>query len=193
MYAEYTLYEWVGVRPELAYSGEIKQAVLQSLREELEGQVDETMGIIISVIDADVEGDGVLLPNDPQIYFPVRYRVLSFEPLLQEVDKGIVSDAREFGAFVSLGPTDGFVHRTQLMDEDADFIQETRSFKGRESGRVVGVNDIVRVRITQVSKASRRMAAVRIGLTMRQPYLGKEEWYAEKQQVAGGGEGGEAS
>ncbi|MFP3171509.1 MAG: DNA-directed RNA polymerase [Acidilobus sp.] len=189
MYAEYTLYEWVGVRPELAFSGEIKKAVLQSLREELEGQVDESMGVIISVIDAEVEGDGVLLPNDPQIYFPVRYRVLSFEPILQEVDKGVVSDVREFGAFVSLGPTDGFIHRTQLMDEDVDFVQELRAFKGRDSGRTVGVNDAVRVRVTQVSRISRRMAAVRIGLTMRQPYLGKEEWYEAKPQAVNEGGG----
>lgn len=189
MYAEYTLYEWVGVRPELAFSGEIKKAVLQSLREELEGQVDERMGVIISVIDAEVEGDGVLLPNDPQIYFPVRYRVLSFEPILQEVDKGVVSDVREFGAFVSLGPADGFIHRTQLMDEDVDFVQELRAFKGRDSGRTVGVNDAVRVRVTQVSRVSRRMAAVRIGLTMRQPYLGKEEWYEAKPQAVNEGGG----
>jgi len=189
LYAEYTLYEWVGVRPELAFSGEIKKAVLQSLREELEGQVDESMGIIISVIDAEVEGDGVLLPNDPQIYFPVRYRVLSFEPILQEVDKGVVSDVREFGAFVSLGPADGFIHRTQLMDEDVDFVQELRAFKGRDSGRTVGVNDAVRVRVTQVSRVSRRMAAVRIGLTMRQPYLGKEEWYEAKPQAVNEGGG----
>ncbi|MFP3265226.1 MAG: DNA-directed RNA polymerase [Acidilobus sp.] len=189
MYAEYTLYEWVGVRPELAFSGEIKKAVLQSLREELEGQVDESMGVIISVIDAEVEGDGVLLPNDPQIYFPVRYRVLSFEPILQEVDKGVVSDVREFGAFVSLGPADGFIHRTQLMDEDVDFMQELRAFKGRDSGRTVGVNDAVRVRVTQVSRVSRRMAAVRIGLTMRQPYLGKEEWYEAKPQAVNEGGG----
>jgi DNA-directed RNA polymerase subunit E' len=189
LYAEYTLYEWVGVRPELAFSGEIKKAVLQSLREELEGQVDESMGVIISVIDAEVEGDGVLLPNDPQIYFPVRYRVLSFEPILQEVDKGVVSDVREFGAFVSLGPADGFIHRTQLMDEDVDFVQELRAFKGRDSGRTVGVNDAVRVRVTQVSRVSRRMAAVRIGLTMRQPYLGKEEWYEAKPQAVNEGGG----
>ncbi len=181
MYSEYTLYEWVGVKPELAYSGEIKQAVLQSLREELEGQVDDVMGIIISVIDAEVQGDGVLLPNDPQIYFPVRYRVLSFEPILQEIDKGIVSDAREFGAFVSLGPTDGLVHRTQLMDEDVDFVQEARGFKGRETGRTLNVGDIVTVRITQVSKGPKRLGVMRIGLTMRQAYLGKDEWRQKKE------------
>ncbi|NAZ31863.1 MAG: DNA-directed RNA polymerase, partial [Acidilobus sp.] len=47
MYAEYTVYEWVGVRPDLAFTGDLNKAVLDSLREELEGQVDETLGIII--------------------------------------------------------------------------------------------------------------------------------------------------
>ncbi len=180
MYAEYTIEEWVGVRPDLAYSGDLNKAVLDSLREELEGQVDETLGIIVGVMEAEVQGDGFVLPNDPQIYFPVRYRVLTYEPLLQEVDMGIVREAREFGIFVSLGPTDGFVHRSQIMDEDVDFEQETRSFRGRESGRVVEVGDVVRVRVAQVSRASKRLAALRIGLTMRQPYLGKEEWYKGK-------------
>ncbi|MGC9071776.1 MAG: DNA-directed RNA polymerase [Acidilobus sp.] len=185
MYAEYTIYEWVGVRPDLAFSGDLNRAVLDSLRDELEGQVDETMGIIIGVMGAEVQGDGVMLPNDPQIYFPVRYRVLAFEPLLQEVSMGIVREAREFGLFISLGPTDGFVHRSQIMDEDVDYEQETRSFKGRETNRVVEIGDVVRVRVTQISRASKRLATMRIGLTMRQPYLGKDEWY--KKESKGGG------
>ena len=182
MYAEYVVQEWVGIKPGLIYTDDPKEAVLKSLREELEGQVDETFGIIISVIDAEIEGDGVFLPNDPAVYFPVRYRILAFEPLQKEVDKGIVKDAREFGMFVSLGPADGFVHRTQIMDEDVDFVQETRSFKGRESGRSVSVGDLVRVRVAQISRVSKRLATLRIGLTMRQPYLGNATWYAKGKQ-----------
>jgi DNA-directed RNA polymerase subunit E' len=185
LYAEYTVYEWVGVRPDLAFTGDLNKAVLDSLREELEGQVDETLGIIISVIDAEVQGDGVLLPNDPQIYFPVRYRVLTYEPVLQEVSMGIVREAREFGVFVSLGPTDGFVHRSQLMDEDVDYVEANRSFKGKETGRTISIGDVVRVRVTQVSRASKRLAVMRIGLTMRQPYLGKDEWYRKEARGEG--------
>ncbi len=63
-----------------------------------------------------------------------------------------------------------------------DYEQETRSFKGRETNRVVEIGDVVRVRVTQVSKISKRLAAMRIGLTMRQPYLGKEDWYKKEQR-----------
>lgn len=184
MFSEYVLHEWVGVRPELAFTGDVESAVLQSLREELEGQIDETVGIIILVSGVEIEGDGILLPNDPKIYFPVKYRILAFEPILKEVDKGIVRETREFGLFVNLGPTDGLVHRNQIMDDDVEYIQEARIFKGQETNRTVGVGDAVRVRVTQVSRISKRLAALRIALTMRQPYLGKEEWYNKARQVS---------
>jgi DNA-directed RNA polymerase subunit E' len=69
------------------------------------------------------------------------------------------------------------------MDEDVEFIQERRGFKGKETGRLIEAGDIVNVRITQISKASKRSGLFRIGLTMRQPYLGKKEWYKETKQV----------
>jgi len=39
--------------------------------------------------------------------------------------------------------------------------------------------------VTQVSKASKRLAVMRIGLTMRQPYLGKEEWHRKEAKGEG--------
>ncbi|MCE4608350.1 MAG: DNA-directed RNA polymerase [Caldisphaeraceae archaeon] len=180
MYAEYIVHEWVGVPPDIVFTEDLQKAVLGILRSELEGQADPDLGIIIAVLDAELEGDGILLSGDPNVYFPVRYSILSFEPLQLEVDRGIVRDAREFGVFVSIGPIDGFVHRSQLMDEDVEYIQENREFRGKESNRTIKIGDTVRARITQISKASKRSALFRVGLTMRQPYLGKEEWYKEK-------------
>jgi len=71
------------------------------------------------------------------------------------------------------------------MDEDVDYIEANRSFKGRETGRTISIGDVVRVRVTQVSKASKRLAVMRIGLTMRQPYLGKEEWHRKEAKGEG--------
>ncbi|MFP3143638.1 MAG: DNA-directed RNA polymerase [Caldisphaera sp.] len=183
MYVQYTLHEWVGVPPDIAFTENLKEAVINTLRSELEGQADPQLGIIIAVLDAEIEGDGILLSEDPNVYFPVKYTLISYEPLQLEVAKGVVRDARDFGLFVSLGPIDGFVHRSQIMDEDVEFIQERRGFKGKETGRLIEAGDIVNVRITQISKASKRSGLFRIGLTMRQPYLGKKEWYKETKQV----------
>lgn len=176
MYVEVEAEEWIGL---LTGPGEdIDKAALAHLREQLEGKLDQELGgIIIAVLDARVVSEGVLLPlpGDPQTYYVVRYKMLVYKPLLLEVVRGIVREAREIGIFVDTGPIDGFVFRNQIMDEPIEFLAERRAFKGAQSNRIVEINDIVRARITQIGK-DRRGYGIRVGLTMRQPYLGKEEW-----------------
>ena len=181
MYVLYELSEWVGVPPSALTSGDLKATILRILRESLEGTVDPEIGIIIAVIDAEVRGEGVILPisGDPKVYYNVKYKVLAYEPVLLEVIRGVVRDAREHGIFVSLGPIDGFVYKTQIMDEPVEYLPDRKGFRGSQSGRVIEVKDVVRARITQISKPSRRAKTIRIGMTMRQPYLGKEEWVRE--------------
>lgn len=178
MYVVYEVEEWVGVPPSSLYEGQLESIILKILRENLEGQVDPDLGVIVSVIEVSVTGDGVIapLPGDPNIYFPIRYKVLSFEPVLLEVVRGVVREAREQGIFVGLGPLDGFIFRNQIMDEPVEYLPDRRGFRGEESGRIVEVGDIVRARITQISRTAKRGRMLRIGMTMRQPYLGKEEW-----------------
>ena len=173
--------EWIGLLT--SPDEDINTAALRYLRDQLEGKLDtELGGIIIAVTEAQVTSEGVILPipGDVQVYYIVRYKMLVFRPLQLEVIKGIVREAREIGIFVDLGPLDGFVYRNQIMDEPVEFMPERRGFRGAQSGRVVEINDIVRARITQVGK-DRKGYGLRIGLTMRQPYLGKEEW------IQGGG------
>ncbi|MCE4629759.1 MAG: DNA-directed RNA polymerase [Desulfurococcales archaeon] len=176
LYVEVEAEEWIGL---LTSPGEdVNKAALAHLREQLEGKLDQELGgIIIAVLDAEVVSEGVLLPlpGDPQIYYVVRYKMLVYKPLLLEVIRGIVREAREIGIFVDLGPIDGFVFRNQIMDEPIEFLPERRAFKGVQSNRMVEINDVVRARITQIGK-DRRGYGIRVGLTMRQPYLGKEEW-----------------
>lgn len=180
MYVVYEVEEWIGIPPSVI-GEDLDAAVRNIIRDRMEGQIDDELGIIAAVIDAKVVGDGIVLslPGDPDIYFPVRYRILAFKPVLLEVVKGIVREAREQGIFVGIGPIDGFVFRNQIMDEQVEFLFDKRGFRGVESNRIIAVGDRVRARITQISKAARRAATLRIGMTMRQPYLGKEEWYEE--------------
>ncbi len=181
MYVLYKMREWVGVPPiAQRESRPIDEVVLDLLRANVEGTRDPEHGIFLAVVDARIVGDGILLPSDPNIYYPVEYEVVAYKPVLLEVARGRVKEAREFGLFVDLGPLDGFVHRSQIMDEKVEYQEAARAFTGVDSGRTVGVGDIVRVRITQISGNDRVSRQLRIGLTMRQPYLGKEEWIAEQ-------------
>jgi len=180
LYVEYEVEEWVGVPPAKAYSGgDLDMVVLDILRDRLEGTYDPDLGVIVAVLEATIVGEGILLsmPGDPNVYFLTRYKVLAFEPVLHEVVRGVVRDVREQGLFVDLGPVDGFVFRNQILDENLEMLPDRRGFKSTETGKVIEVGDVVRVRITQVSKpTTSNIKALRIGMTMRQPYLGKEEW-----------------
>ena len=182
MYLLYEIEEWIGVDPSQVYGGNVDDAVKRALRETLEGQVDEDLGIIVAVIEAETRGEGLILPmsGDPNIYLRVRYKVLAYQPVLLEVVRGTVREAREHGIFVGLGPIDGFVFKNQIMDEPVEYIPDRKGFRGLETGRIVELDDVVRARIVQISKLPRRTVGLRIGMTMRQPYLGKEEWLKEE-------------
>jgi len=182
VYFIYEVEEWVGVSPSIAYTAsDLDGAVLEILRRNLEDRIDEEMGYIIAVLDAKVSGDGLVLPlsGDPDIYFPVKYRVLAFRPIEGEVIRGIISRVERSGLYVRLGPklAEGLVHRSQIMDENVVETPDGQGFQGTTSNRVVRVGDIVRVRVVSLAKIGRRPTMMlKIGLTMRQPYLGKEEW-----------------
>ncbi len=176
MYRLVEIEEWIGIIPPNP-NEDLNQIILNELRERLEGSIDPDIGLILAVLQAKVVSDGVILPlpGDPRTFYQARYVVITFKPILLEVVRGIVKDARQPGLFISLGPIDGFIHKSQIMDEPVEYLPERRGFRGVNSGRIVELRDIVRARIVQISKP-RRGANLRVALTMRQPYLGKETW-----------------
>ncbi len=176
MYVEYEVEEWIGVPPDKVYGDqELDATILSMLRSAVEGTTDPELGVIIAVLEARVMSDGVVLPiaGDPNVYYLVKYRVLAFEPVLHEVLRGVVKDVKDQGIFVDLGPIDGFVHRSQITDETLEMLPDRRGFKSMDTGRIIETGDLVRARITQISRPTG--GYMRIGMTMRQPYLGKEE------------------
>ncbi len=184
VYLVYEFDEWVDVPANvITEEADLNEIVKNILRERIEGYGDPELGILIALIDARIMGDGIFLPDDPDIYLPVRYRVLSYKPELLEVVRGKVKDAREHGIYISLGPIDGFVYRDQIMDEKVEYDPGNVGFRGIESKRLVKVGDVVRARITQIGKGGPRL--FRIGMTMRQPYLGKEEWIIKESEEGG--------
>ncbi|MEM0365943.1 MAG: DNA-directed RNA polymerase [Acidilobaceae archaeon] len=184
MYVEYEVVEWIGIPPDKVYSGyDLNFATLDILRDRLEGSYDQDLGVIIAIIDARIASEGYVLPlsSDPNVYFLVRYKVLAFEPVLLEVVKGIVRDVKDQGLFVDIGPIDGFIHRSQIIDENLEMLPDRRGFKSTESGKTIEIGDYVLARITQISKPSTPIPkGLRVGMTMRQPYLGKIEWIKRK-------------
>ena len=180
MYFTYEIEEWVGVSPDKAFSDNLDKVVLDQLRTSKEGIIDPELGLILAVLEAKVVGDGIILPlgGDPDIYFPVRYKILSFRPLQHEIVRAIVSRVESYGAQLRLGPIEGKVHKNDVMDENAELTPDGQGFRGVRTKREIRVNDIVRARINTVASGQPMLVA----LSMRHPYLGKEEWIRKQRK-----------
>ena len=96
--------------------------------------------------------------------------------------EGIVSEATEFGAFVKTGPIEGLVHVSQIADDFITYDANVPGFTGRDSKRTLKIGDTVTAKVVSVSMKG-TIPDSKIGLTMRQPGLGKKEWAKIKKVV----------
>ena len=88
--------------------------------------------------------------------------------------QGEVVEIVDFGSFIRLGPLDGLVHFSQICDDYISYEQVGNRFIGKETGKILEVNDTVRAKIIAVSLGTGRSG--KLGLTMRQKFLGKSDW-----------------
>ncbi len=155
-------------------------------RASMEGRVgaDRTLTLIASNIEP--FGEGRIVHGDGAVYQKVKYEAVVFVPQLQEVVDGVVVEVLKFGAFVRFGPLDGLLHISQVMDDRVDVDEENQRLVGKDSKRDLRIGDKVRVRIVAVSLNERAPRESKIGLTMRQPALGKLEWIEEDRARAEG-------
>lgn len=93
---------------------------------------------------------------------------------------GEVIEIVEFGAFVSIGPFDALLHMSQVTDDYMVFDEKNKRLVGRETKKVLQEGDKVRARIVSLSLKEREPEKSKIGLTMRQPWLGALKWIEEE-------------
>ena len=138
--------------------------------------MDETVGSVVSVTEVHDIGEGTVLPNRPGVYYEADFDAVTFDPQMQEVVDGTVVEVVEFGAFVGIGPVDGLLHVSQISDEYLAFDGENQQLASNESNRSLGVEDAIRARIVTKSIDERNPRDSKIGLTAKQPGLGKHDW-----------------
>jgi len=161
----------------------LEAAAFDELRNKYEGLVDEDLGYVISVIDLKVNNVGRILPGDGATHHQVTFSILTFYPQLQEVIEGEVVEVADFGTFLRIGPVDALLHVSQLMDDFISYDEKQGVLLGKESGRTIQRGDLFRVRIVAVSFPRGRSSG-KIGVTARQPFLGKLEWIEEEVKKA---------
>jgi len=156
--------------------GEPVEAVgYEQLKSKYEGMVDEELGYVIAVTDIQIAPVGKIIPGDGATYHRAVFSLLTFYPKLQEVVEGEVVEIADFGAFVRVGPIDMLLHVSQLMDDYISYDEKQGVLMGKETKRKLATGDQVRVRITAVS-LGRGGGSSKVGVTARQPFLGKLEW-----------------
>jgi DNA-directed RNA polymerase subunit E' len=175
MFAIVELEEFIRIPPN-RFNENLENVALEQLKEIYEGKISEELGYVILVIDAKVDPIGYVIARNGASYHKVNCRLLTFYPRLQEVVEGEIVEILEFGSFVRIGPIDGFLHISQIMDEFISYDEKHSMLIGKKTGRKLTVGDKVRARIVALSFEKEG----KIGLTTRQPFLGKIEWIKEE-------------
>ena len=166
--------DYVRVEPKLFGLPTI-EAVDKQLRETYKEYYDEELGKIVSVIDVLEVGEGIIIPGDGAAYYNSKFKLLAWKPELQELVYGIIAEITNFGAFMDMGVMRGMIHISQTMDDFVSF-SKANSLLGKSSKRTLKIGDMCIARIVAISHKGDEP---KIGLTMRQPGLGKIEWITE--------------
>jgi DNA-directed RNA polymerase subunit E' len=177
MFSVTTAEDTIRIPPE-KFNQPLESVTHDELKLKYEGIVDKDYGFVVAVIDVEVNPVGRIMAGDGATYHTVTFNLLSYYPEIQEVVEGEVVEVEDFGAFVRVGPIDALLHVSQVIDDFVSYDDQRGALIARETGRILKPGDMVRARVTVVSFAKGGSSG-KIGLTTRQPFLGKLEWIKE--------------
>jgi len=163
--------------------GSLDNVVKKLTRQNFEGKMDKRKNLTVVATDISRVGDGRIIHSDGGVYQDVEYDALVYKPDLQEITEGFVCEIVDFGAFIRLGPLDALLHISQIMDDHMDVDLGNSRVIGKETKQDLKLGDKVRARIVTVSLNEQNPRESKIGLTMRQPGLGKLEWLDEERGI----------
>ena len=188
MYYLHTRNDMVRIPPD-RLDEDINKVTMELAHQAFEGRMGPDQKLVVLITNLKLTGDSKVVHGDGAVYQPVRMDMLLFDVKIQEVIEGVVDQITEYGAFIRFGPLDGLLHVSQVQDDHINTDVGNQRLIGKESKRELKVGDKVRARIVTISLNEISPRESKIGLTMRQPGLGKHEWILEDQnKAAAGGE-----
>ncbi len=179
MYARIRIRDTVRVPPPRLEENMV-EVIKDLLWQQFEGKLDEKYGMLIGIEKINEIGEGKIIEGDGAVYFDVDFTAIVFKPLLHEVVEGQVVEVVEFGAFVSIGPLDALLHMSQITDDYMVYDEKNKRLIGKETKKSLTEGDLVRARIVALSLKERDPEKSKIGLTMRQPWLGNLKWIEDE-------------
>jgi len=168
--------DYVRVEPKL-FGLPTTKAVEKQLREMYLDYYDKELGKVVLVIEVLEVKEGIIIPGDGAAYYKSKFKLLVWKPELQELVYGTISEIANFGLFINMGVMREMIHISQAMDDYVSFSKEN-SLLGKSTKRSLKQGDLCLARIVAISHKGEEP---KIGLTMRQPGLGKLEWIKEDQ------------
>jgi DNA-directed RNA polymerase subunit E' len=169
--------------PPSRFEEPLNDVAIEIINEGYVGKIDKKMGLMVTVKDIEEIGVGKVIMGDGAAYHEVVFTALFFKPELHEIVEGEVIEVTEFGAFIRIGPMDGLVHVSQVTDDYINYDGKRGALIGKESKKTLEEGNKVRARIVALSLKGKSSKETKIGLTMRQPNLGRVEWIeAEKKK-----------
>ena len=172
MFYKITAKDHIRIPPE-KFKLELELALIQEIKNKYEGHISKDLGTVIDVLKVEEINDGIIIPGDGATFYETEFTLITFIPEVKEVILGSIRDIADFGAFMSMGPSEGMIHISQTMNDFVSFSKE-KSLMGKDSAKSLKVGDACRARVVSVSYKD--LTNPKIGLTMRQDGLGKLEW-----------------
>lgn len=169
--------DYVRVEPKL-FGLDTKTAVEEQLQNTYGNYHDEEIGEVIGVLSVEKVGEGIIIPGDGAAYYNSGFKLLAWKPELNELVYGTIAEITHFGAFINMGVMQGMIHISQTMEDFVSF-STSNTLSGKVSKRVLKKGDNCLARIVAISFSGDHP---KIGLTMRQPGLGKIEWLDEEKK-----------
>ena len=154
------------------------EAIERQLNDTFVGKVNKELGHVISVISVKKVEYGVIIPGDGAAFYRSIFELLVWRPELHELLYGTILEITNFGAFIQIGPAQGMIHVSQTM-EDYVSLSKTGTLSGKATKRTLGKGNDCIARIVAISY---KADEPKIGLTMRQPGLGRLEWINEDKK-----------
>lgn len=184
MFRLFSVEDTVRIPPE-KFGKPLDKVAIEQIKIKYENMVDEELGYVVLVVDVKIDPVGKVLPGDGSTYHKATFQLLTFYPQMHEVVEGEVIEITDFGAFVRIGAEDALLHISQVMDDFITYDERHGVLVGKESQRKLAKGDLVRARVIAVSFPKGGVGG-KIGITMRQPFLGKLEWIKEDVKKAKG-------
>jgi DNA-directed RNA polymerase subunit E' len=169
--------DYVRVEPKL-FGLDTGTAVSEQLQATYSSYHDEELGEVIGVISVGKVGEGIIIPGDGAAYYNSEFQLLVWKPEMNELVYGTIAEITNFGAFINMGVMQGMIHISQTMEDYVSF-SSSNTLSGKASKRVLKKGDNCLARIVAISYKG---DTPKIGLTMRQPGLGKLEWIEEDKK-----------